>query len=75
MKLYLEDIMQDMYQKKVSKFTYNSNNYSLYEVLKHGTIDEYYYNLVDEDSTQGIKLKKFNSIKEALDSIDFKEEE
>ncbi|MGL5713588.1 MAG: hypothetical protein ACRCX2_11265, partial [Paraclostridium sp.] len=60
---------------KVSRFTYNNNNYSLYEVLKHGTIDEYYYNLVDEDSTQGIKLKKFNSVKEALDSIDFKEEE
>ncbi|MGL5753653.1 MAG: hypothetical protein ACRCXT_24120 [Paraclostridium sp.] len=75
MKLYLEDIMQDIYQKKVSKFVYNNNNYSLYEVLKHGTIDEYYYNLVDEDSTSCFKLKKFNSVKEALDSIGFKEEE
>lgn len=75
MKLYLEDIYEDIRKKKLSRFNWNNRSYSLYEVLKHGTIDEYYINLVDEDSEDGLKLKKFDDINKALDSIGFKEEE
>lgn len=75
MKLYLEDIYEDIRKKKLSRFNWNNRNYSLYEVLKHGTIDEYYFNLVDENLEVGLKLKKFDDINKALDSIGFKEEE
>lgn len=66
--VYLEEIKTSMDKKWVSKFIFKGINYSIYKV-KNG------YNLIDEDSTKFMKIKKFDTLSDALESIDFKEEE
>ena len=67
----LADIKEDIIKKYLSKFVYNNRRYSLYRIMREGNVC---YNFIDEDSKELIKLKRFNSIDKALESIGFKEE-
>lgn len=67
----LADIKEDILKKHLSKFIYNDRNYSLYRIQRQGEI---MYNLIDEDFNGLNKLKRFDSISKALNSIGFKED-
>lgn len=74
MKLFLEDIKQDILRKSISKFVYEGRRWEIYETLYIGALNPS-YNLIDVESTKLNKLKRFDSLSEALDFINFKEEE
>ena len=73
MKLFLEDIKQDILKKSISKFTYEGRRWEIYETLYIGSLTPS-YNLIDVESTKLNKLKRFESLSEALNFINFKEE-
>lgn len=74
MKLYTEDIKQDILKKAVSKFTFDGKKWEIYETIYRGNITPS-YNLIDvEEPKISKKLKRFNSLSEALDFINFREE-
>lgn len=67
----LVDIKEDIFKKHLSKFIYNNRKYSLYKIIRQG---EVMYNLIDEELNSLNKLKRFDSIDKALNSIGFKED-
>ncbi len=75
MKLFLADIIDNITNKGISKFTFNGKRWEIYETLYRGHMTPS-YNLVDVEETKlSNKLKRFESLSEALEYINFKEDE